>query len=175
MLIDVVRGIPGSDELWPHMQDRVEDRARRYAAIQERMISPEGTFPVVGRSIVYRCGAFHLLSQAALLGLLPEGLRSAEVRCALTAVIRRTMEAAGTFDEAGWLKHGLAGYQPGLAESYISTGSPYLCLTGLVAVGLSPDAPFWADPPADWTNRRVWAGQDTSADHALRSARIRRE
>ena len=31
----------------------VRDRGRRYAAVLERMVSPEGTFPVLGRSITY--------------------------------------------------------------------------------------------------------------------------
>ena len=35
----------------------------RYAAIQERLIAPDGTFPAIGRSIAYRFGAFHLLAQ----------------------------------------------------------------------------------------------------------------
>ena len=34
--------------------------------IQERMIAPDGTFPPIGRSIAYRCGAFQLLAQSAL-------------------------------------------------------------------------------------------------------------
>jgi Uncharacterized protein conserved in bacteria (DUF2264) len=32
-------------------------RAQRYAVVQERMISPEGTFPVIGHSSAYRFGA----------------------------------------------------------------------------------------------------------------------
>lgn len=35
---------------------------KRYAEIQERMINTDGSFPVTGRSIVYRCGAFHDLA-----------------------------------------------------------------------------------------------------------------
>ncbi len=42
-------------------------RQQRMVAQLERMISPEATYPVVGRSIVYRFGAFHALSQIALL------------------------------------------------------------------------------------------------------------
>ncbi len=41
-------------------------RATRYAAVQERLIAPDGSFPPIGRSIAYRCGAFHALAQAAL-------------------------------------------------------------------------------------------------------------
>ena len=40
----------------------VLSRAQRYAAIQERLISPEGTYPPIGRSLAYRFGAFQLLS-----------------------------------------------------------------------------------------------------------------
>lgn len=52
------------------------------------MISPDGAYPVVGRSIAYRFGAFHVLSQAALDGLLPASVTKAQVRCGLTAVIK---------------------------------------------------------------------------------------
>lgn len=41
-------------------------RMQRYASFQERYISPEGTFPVVGRSSTYRVGAFWPLAKLAL-------------------------------------------------------------------------------------------------------------
>lgn len=63
-------------------------RHSRYAEQLERFISPEGTFPVVGRSIVYRFGAFHVLSHAAFIHLLPPTIEPAQVRCALTAVLK---------------------------------------------------------------------------------------
>jgi hypothetical protein len=64
--------------------ETVIKRAKRYAEIQERLISPEGTFPAIGRSLPYRFGAFQLLAQMALqhrlylcsVGLLPLGLPS---------------------------------------------------------------------------------------------------
>jgi hypothetical protein len=142
-------------------------RARRYAAIQERLISPEGAFPAVGRSIAYRCGAFHLLAQMALAGELPAPLTPGRVRSALTAVMRRTLEAPGTFDGDGWLTVGLCGHQPHLGESYISTGSLYLCATVLLPLGLAPPDPFWSGAAEDWTARRLWRGEDAAADHAI--------
>ena len=42
-----------------------QKRLGRYAEQLERFISPEGTYPVIGRSIVYRTGVFHALGQAA--------------------------------------------------------------------------------------------------------------
>jgi hypothetical protein len=89
------------------------------------------------------------------------------VRSALGAVIRRLIEAPGTFDREGWLTIGLSGHQPQLAERYISTGSLYLCAVGLLPLGLPPEDEFWAGATADWTARKLWAGQDMKPDHAM--------
>jgi hypothetical protein len=144
-----------------------QERARRYAAIAERFIGPDGTFPPIGRSLAYRAGAFHALAQSALRGALPDGLEPAQVRGALTAVIGRTLGAPGTFDVDGWLRIGLAGHQPGIGERYISTGSLYLTSLVLLPLGLPPAHPFWADPPVPWTSQRAWSGEDFPIDHAL--------
>lgn len=157
----------GDDAAWNGMKAAIHARARRYAAIQERVIGPGGEFPVLGRSLTYRAGAFHLLADIAKRGMLPEGVAPAAVRCALTAVQRRTLWAAGTFSKAGWLQIGLAGHQPSLGETYISTGSLYLCSVAWLPLGLPPGDIFWATPPEDWTQKRVWAGMDATADHAL--------
>jgi hypothetical protein len=141
-------------------------RSARYAEIQERLISPEGTFPVIGRSSAYRFGAFQTLSEVALRHDLPKGVEPATVRCALNAVIRRMTEAPGTFDKDGWLQAGIAGHQPAVKEHYISTGSLYLCLDGMLHLGLPADDPLWTDPARDWTQKRLWAGEDVPADHA---------
>ena len=143
-------------------------RAKRYAEVQERLISPEGTFPVIGRSSAYRFGAFQTLSLMALRRELPKGVEPAAVRGALAAVVRRMVDAPGTFDAGGWLRVGVAGYQPAVRESYISTGSLYLCLTGLLHLGLPADDPFWTSPAKDWTQKRLWAGENVPADHALK-------
>jgi hypothetical protein len=98
---------------------------------------------------------------------LPEGVKPPQVRAALTAVIRRTLGAADTFDADGWLRVGLAGHQPGLAEPYISTGSLYLCTFVFLPLGLPARHAFWSGPAADWTARKIWSGQNLPADHAL--------
>ena len=167
MLLDVLATVGHLDGAWHAMQPKVVRRAERYTAILERLIAPEGTFPPLGRSLAYRCGAFQLLAQMALQHQLPDGLAPAQVRCALTAVIRRTLDAPGSFDENGWLRIGLCGAQPGLGEGYISTGSLYLCATVLLPLGLPSSDDFWAAPAMDWTARRLWAGEDAPADHAL--------
>ncbi len=145
----------------------IQTRARRYAEIQERMISPEGAFPVIGRSSAYRFGAFQTLSLVALKDELPPTLPRGAVRAALHAVITRVIEAPGTFDAEGWLQRGAVGHQPQIAETYINTGSLYLCTFGLLQLGLPPDDPFWTEPSLSWTQKRIWSGDDLPADSAL--------
>ncbi|MEO6528234.1 MAG: DUF2264 domain-containing protein [Gemmatimonadaceae bacterium] len=167
MLLDVLRATSGVTDEWRAIHTEAVTRARRFAAIQERMISPEGTFPPIGRSLSYRCGAFQLLGQMALRHELPAELRPAQVRGAMSAMIHRTMGAPGTFDAAGWLTVGLAGHQPKLGEGYISSGSAYLCAVGLLPLGLPPADPFWSAPSEPWTSKAIWGGQDLSPDHAI--------
>ncbi len=142
-------------------------RARRYAAILERLVGPDGTFPAIGRSLAYRCGAFHLLAQMALRHALPDGVTPAQARGALTAVIRRSIDVPGTFDANGWLRIGLCGHQPGIGETYISTGSLYLCAVGLLPLGLPAADEFWSAAPQPWTSVRAWSGQPFPIDRAL--------
>jgi len=105
-------------------------RMQRYAVQLERMISPEGTFPPIGRSATYRVAAFQSLSHIALLDMLPEEIKPSQVRAALTAVMKKMFEAPGTFDPNGWLQLGFCGHQPEMADTYTSTGSLYLCAPG---------------------------------------------
>ena len=107
MLLDVLEACGDESQAWSDMRTRLLDRARRYGAILERLVGPDGSFPAVGRSLAYRCGAFHLLAALALREQLPDGLPPAQARAALAAVIRRTLEAPGTFDANGWLTIGL--------------------------------------------------------------------
>ena len=167
MLVDVL-GVIERVEGQPHpMAAAAGERFTRYAAVQERQVGPDGAYPPVGRSLCYRCGAFHHLAQAALQHRLPDAVAPAQAREALTAVIARTLDAPGTFDGEGWLRPGLAGYQPALAEGYICTGSLYACSLALLPLGLPASDAFWADPPRPWTARRLWAGEDLPRDHAL--------
>ena len=114
-----------------------------------------------------RYAAFQALAQMALRGELPESLAPAAVREAMTAVIRRTLNAPGTFDSSGWLRIGLCGHQPGLGENYISTGSLYLASAAFLPLGLPPENAFWSAPAEKWTSVRVWSGEDFPADHAV--------
>jgi len=166
MLLEVLETCADENQAWKDMIPRVRERAVRYAAIQERLIAPDGSFPAIGRSLAYRFGAFHLLALMALRRSLPDGVSPAQVRGALTAIIRRSIEAPGTFDANGWLRIGFCGHQPGVGETYISTGSLYLCSVGLLPLGLPAADPFWSSPAEPWTSVRAWSGQGFPIDHA---------
>lgn len=143
-------------------------RAQRYAEYLERQVAADGSYPATGRSIAYRCGAFHLLAMLAWRGWLPESLSvsgGGQARAALTAVIERTLDAADTFDANGFLRIGLSGHQPGLGEGYISTGSLYLCTAAFLPLGLPGTHAFWTGPEVPTTWQKAWGGVDLAADH----------
>lgn len=166
MYVDLVKLFADKSPEIGAMRETVIARASRYASVLERMIGPEGSYPVVGRSICYRFGAFQMLSQAALQHELEEGISPASVRCGLTAVIRRVMSAPDMFDERGWLLPGVYGYQPELAEGYINIGSLYLCSAVFLPMGLSPRDSFWSGAEEDWSGKKVWSGGHIAIDHA---------
>ena len=66
MLLDVLDACADASPAWQALVAPVTRRAQRYAAIQERLIAPDGSWPLVGRSLAYRTGAFQLLAQVAL-------------------------------------------------------------------------------------------------------------
>ena len=167
-LLNILDAVNPKNESFNWFSPKLEKITSRYAELQERSINADGSFPVFGRSIVYRGGAFHLLSDMALRHKLPESLTPAQVRCALTEVIIKTIDNPQTFTKDGWLNIGLNGNQPDLADVYINTGSLYLCTTIFLPLGLPPDDPFWTDPDAPWTSKKIWNGMDVPADHSLR-------
>lgn len=140
-------------------------RMQRYGVGQERMISPEGTFPPIGRSITYRTGSFQALSQLALMKKLPAGVTPAQVRSALTRVKQNMYDVKGTFDQDGWLQLGFCGHDPDIADYYTSTGSLYMATLSFLPLGLPASDPFWADPAADWTAKKAWKAQHFPKDY----------
>ncbi|MCW3089357.1 MAG: hypothetical protein JWP81_426 [Ferruginibacter sp.] len=148
------------------MSDKLKRRSERYAEIQERLINTDGSFPATGRSLIYRGGAFHHLADMAWKKKLPSSLKPSQVRCALTAVIKKTMEQPTTFTNEGWLTIGLYGAQPDIADVYNTTGSLYLCSFILLPLGLPETDAFWSAPDEMWTAQKVWNGFDAPNDHA---------
>jgi len=152
---------------YPRQAETVKLIGQRYAQILERLINTDGSYPAIGRSITYRAGVFHHLANMAYKKQLPASLSPAQVREALTAVIKKTLGSPSTFNKDGWLNIGLYGKQPGLADAYITTGSLYICSNVFMPLGLPETDEFWTAPPQPWTAVKIWSGQDVPADHAL--------
>ena len=108
----------------------------------EHLISPEGAFPVFGRSITYRTGVLQPLALIVWKGLLPEELSNGQVRTAMTAVIKRMFADGQNFNEKGFLTLGFNGKQPHTANVYTNNGSLYLASLAFLPLGLSADHPF---------------------------------
>ncbi|WP_448698327.1 DUF2264 domain-containing protein [Mucilaginibacter sp. AW1-3] len=166
MLVEVTQAWAAEDKTQQKNYELAVSHAQRYAEVQERLISPEGTYPPIGRSLAYRFGAFQLLSKVALMHALEKSIKPQQVRAALYTVIKRQIEAPNTFDKNGWLRIGIYGHQPGVGESYISTGSLYLCSEAFLILGLPQTDPLWQGPDKDWTAKKIWKGIDVSVDHA---------
>lgn len=159
LLLEIHWAVQGSSSYWDDRYPKILLRAQRHAIQLERMIGMDGSYPLIGRSLTYRCGAFHLLSLLAAKKLLPKELTPSQVRGALTAVIQKTLENPTNYNDKGWLRIGINGTQPSLAENYISTGSLYLCSTAFLPLGLSAQDPFWSSSYEPWTQRKLWGQQ----------------
>ena len=168
MMVDVLGELRAHGLDSTRFYDTELRRFIRFAEQQEKLISPEGTYPVLGRSMGYRFGAFQALAQVSLMKKLPLYIEPAQVRCALTAVIKRQL-VPETFDKDGWLTLGFCGHQPGMADGYVSTGSAYLCTFVFLPLGLPADDPFWSAPAAEWSSKRLWEGKSMRRDGAIRN------
>lgn len=147
--------------------DLAVKRMARHAEFLERIISPEGTYPLFGRSITNRTGTFQALSHSALLETLPDHLEPAQVRFGLTTVMHNLYDNGKNFDSNGWLVLGFNGYQPMVADVYTSTGSLYVATLGFLALGLPAENRFWNDPPISWTSKKAWSGQVFKKDYHI--------
>ncbi|WP_406534475.1 DUF2264 domain-containing protein [Methanobrevibacter sp.] len=142
-------------------------RSSRLASQLERIISPEGTYPLIGKSLSYRCGVFHLLSQAALLKILPRNINPAQVRSALTKVLRAQFDDNKNFNTDGWLIIGLNGSQVEISESNVNTGSLYACCAIFLPLGLGVNDVFWTAPFAEWSSLKAWNGHQIQQDQSI--------
>jgi hypothetical protein len=161
-LMDVIKE---KTNAYNRMFDKIKKRNQRYAIIQERLIHTDGSFPATGRSIIYRGAAFHHLADMAWKNRLPNQILPEQARCALTAVIKKTLESPSTYKN-GWLTLGLYGDQPNLADTYNNQGSPYLATNIFLPLGLPDTHPFWANPAVKWSAQKIWSGENFENDHS---------
>lgn len=147
--------------------DLAYKRMQRYSSFQERFISPEGTYPVFGRSSTYRAGAFQPLMKVALDKKLPEEINPAQVRCAMTVVLKNLF-VKSTFRQGNWLTLGVVGdQQADIADYYSNTGSMYITSLVFLPLGLPVNDEFWTAPPKAWTQQKAWKGLKIAKDYAV--------
>lgn len=140
-------------------------RMQRYNNHLERLISPEGTFPAVGRSMTYRMGSFQPLALSVWKYDLPRGTSYGQIRNALTSVMKRMFSIEGNFNEKGYLTLGFVGHQPELADYYTNNGSMYLTSLVFLPLGLTANHPFWTSAPEEWTSQKAWSGKAFPKDY----------
>ena len=156
-------------------RERELKRAQKFSIILERFISPEGTFPVIGRSTPYRMAAMQPLALMAWYQTLPKELSNGQVRAALTKVLHRMfdqqnrsalpLDSFKNFNEGGYLTIGFCGSQPETADWYTNNGSLYMTSLAFMPLGLPASHPFWTDAPQPWTQVKAWGGQPFPKDH----------
>ena len=165
MMVEVVEMCKKHKFSTPISLDLAVKRMNRFNTILERFISPEGAYPAVGRSVIYRMGAFQTLAMSAWKYGLPKDLTSGSVRSALTCVMKRMFAVDGNFDDKGYLRLGFAGHQPNLANYYSNNGSLYMTSLVFMPLGLPADHPFWTAPAEPWTSQKAWSGQEFPEDY----------
>jgi len=140
-------------------------RMQRFSEHLERFVSPEGTFPMFGRSLTYRTAAFQPLALLALRKQLPDKLPEGQVRSAMRAVHERIFSAPSNFTKGGFLTIGFVGAQPELGDWYSNNGSMYITSASFLPLGLAATDSYWTTPAQDWTQKKAFAGARFSKDY----------
>jgi len=164
--------------------EQILERMQKFSVILERFISPEGTFPVFGRSIPYRLATMQPLALLAWKRQLPAELHDGQIRAALTAVMHRMFDNPEfkakassrkstssqsrflNFNEGGFLTIGFVGNKAQTpVDTYTNNGSLYMASLAFMPLGLPADSPFWTAPAEKWTSKKAWEGDDFPKDH----------
>jgi hypothetical protein len=142
-------------------------RMQRYSEHLERFISPEGTFPPIGRSLTYRTAAFQPLALLAWRKQLPESLPEGQVRAAMSAVHKAIWTEPSNFTKEGYLTIGFAGHQPELGDWYSNNGSMYIASASFLPLGLPETDSYWSAPAQDWTQKKAFSSRRFPKDYPV--------
>ena len=141
------------------------ERMQRFNIFMERLISPEGYFPVFGRSIIYRMGVFQTLALSSWKYGLPQPLSYGCIRKAITKVMNNMFKIKGNFNKGGYLTLGFAGHQSNASNFYSSNGSAYITSLVFLPLGLPSNHPFWTEKEKPWTSLNAWFGKEFPIDN----------
>ena len=143
-------------------------RMQRYSEHLERFVSPEGSFPPIGRSLTYRTAAFQPLALLAWRKQLPASLPEGQVRAAMHAVHKAIWSDPGNFTRDGYLTIGFVGHQPQLGDWYSNNGSMYIASASFLPLGLPETDSYWTAPAQAWTQKKAFAGQPFAKDYPVK-------
>jgi hypothetical protein len=173
MLVEILEvlvktGTTLGDRPSKELYDQALKRMQRCADHLERMISPDGAFPPIGRSLTYRTAAFQPLALLAWRKQLPEKLSEGQVRSALAAVHKRIFANPTNFTKDGYLTLGYAGHQPELADVYSNNGSMYITTESFLPLGLPAADSFWTAATQAWTAKKAYANDKFNKDYPVK-------
>lgn len=151
-----------------YQYEKALKRMQRFGCILERLISPEGYFSVIGRSVTYRTGILQPLSMLVLNNQLPKQLSNGQVRAAMTAVIQNMFRDNRNFTSNNYLVLGFNGHQPEISDYYTNTGSLYMTSQSFLPLGLPSSHPFWTEAPEAWTAQKAWYGMTCDKDCSIK-------
>lgn len=172
MLLEILEVLVKTNCRFPHFNPTEHlalwlKRTQRFCEQLERLISPTGTYPPIGRSITYRTAAFQPLALLAWKKLLPTSLPEGQIRSAMTSVHKAIFTAESNFSQAGFLTIGFAGHQPSLGDWYTNNGSMYITSESFLTLGLPADNSYWTSAGLDWTQKKAFAGQPFAKDYPV--------
>ncbi len=144
------------DSRW---RQQYADRVREITAAHEETLlywfGRDGAPIAKGRSLNYRFAAVSGIAYSQLSGL--SSLDPGLARRIASGCLKYFREA-GCISERGLLEVGYHGPNAALGEDYSDRGAPYWASTGLVALALGEEHPFWSTPeqplPADGAGLR---------------------
>ncbi len=145
-------------------------KIQRQSEFLERLIGLDGSFPIFGRSAVYRSAVFHALVTNVYISELPNSLSYGQVRTGLNAVIINMFqnEKIKIVDEHGFLTFGFSGFQPEMADEYSNSGSIYFALLIFMPLGLNENHIFWNCSNEDWSQKKLYNGNSINRDKSIK-------
>jgi hypothetical protein len=155
--------------LYKNLYNKTLLKIQRQSEFLERLISQDGSFPIFGRSGVYRTAIFHALVTTTYISGLPNSLSYGQVRTGLNAVIENMFqnEKIKIVDEHGFLTFGFSGFQPEMADEYSNSGSIYFALLIFMPLGLNENHIFWNSSSEDWSQKKMYNGNSINKDKSI--------
>ena len=148
----------------PSMVDKAFERCIMYTEFLEKIVNADGSYPPLGRSIIYRFGAFHALAYCIYNERISTLHTYSQLQRLLTNVLKRIITSS-IFNADGILELGFTGSQPEIADWYSNWGSCYLTTLGFLPLGLDKTHEFWVESSVLTTQELAWVDNKPFKKH----------